>query len=189
MRTFHFPWMAALLAMMPALWGGAAELGDGFSGPAEWVTLVVHSPVMDELKMSDAQRREAQRISESFRESLRQHYREIPGASREDRVKRDALDAASRSRANQQIAAGLQPGQLVRLKQISWQIMGAESLLEPEVCKALQLTPGVQERLAAARRQNEAEHREMLEKMQHIRFTPEGCVNSRPRTRRAPRTG
>ena len=174
MKISDLSWTVALLATMPALWAGAAELGDGFSGPAEWVTLVVYPPVADELEMTDLQRQGAKRISESFRESLRAHYREVPGGSLEERVKRDVLDAASRSRANQQIAASLEPGQLTRLKQISWQVLGAESLFDPEVSKAVQLTSDQQERLAAARKQNEAERREMSEKMQQIRLTPEG---------------
>jgi hypothetical protein len=110
-------------------------------------------------------------ISEDYRAALRGYHTDFHEGEPTARTRqRDEQIDAEKERANARIEAVLSPDQLRQLRQISWQIRGAEALFDARLAAELQLTPEQQEQLRRAREENERDDREMLEALKRIRF-------------------
>ncbi len=79
-------------------------------------------------------------------------------------------DGKAQSQAKSTLSASLSDEQYKRLKQLHWQRLGANALLEPEVSKTLEISDEQKGQLAAAQTKNNAEHQKMRDFMSRARF-------------------
>ncbi|MBX3415770.1 MAG: hypothetical protein KF708_24005 [Pirellulales bacterium] len=117
--------------------GERRGFGGGFGGP---VFLLGNESVQQELKLTDEQKQEAEKIAESDREAVR-GLRDLPREQIRARI------AERIKNTNDKLAKVLDAAQLKRLKQISWQQRGARAFSDPEVAEELKLTPAQTEQI------------------------------------------
>lgn len=111
--------------------GGGGGGGRGFRGGP--FTYLAEESVQAELKLSDEAKKKAQELLDKQRAA----FEELRGLSQEER--RDKMQSLMT-----EIRAGfekvLDAAQLKRLKEISYQVRGAQAFRDPEVAEALKLT-------------------------------------------------
>jgi len=138
------------------------------------ITLAVHPAVAEELHLTSEQEYQLRRLRESYQLELmsrmqelytgRQETGELSPAERRERwllyrKMRSELEQELRSDYVAKIAQVLQPGQLVRLNQITWQLAGLGALKDTAVVQALNLTNEQRDKLATIEQEYEAKGR------------------------------
>ncbi len=115
--------------------------------------LLTQKSVQDELKLSDEQRKQGTELAEKQRGG----FEGLRDLSEDERRKKLEERAAANLKS---VAEILQPEQLKRLKQISWQQQGAFAFEQPEVASALQLTNDQKDKLKAIQKASREKMRE-----------------------------
>ncbi len=141
--TASLLWLILVAAATPSLWAqrpGGGRFGGGMGG--DMVGLLTQKSVQEELKLSADQTKQAGELAEKQRGGF-QGLRDLSEDERRKKLE-------ERAETNQKsLAELLQPEQLKRLKQISWQQQGAFAFEQPEVASALQLTNDQKDKLKA----------------------------------------
>jgi hypothetical protein len=126
-----------VLAQQP---GGRGGRG-GFGGPGGGnpKLLLLNKSVQDELKLSDDQKADLQKVQEKQMAAM-QKARESAGGDREKM--REAMQAAAEEAGKEidKASSSLKPEQTKRLKQIQLQVAGLRAFTEADVQKELKLT-------------------------------------------------
>jgi hypothetical protein len=125
----------------------------GMRGPGpggNLAELALQKSVTEELKLTSDQTDLLKKLAESDRDG----EREGRGGSREERRKKRQEAAEAREK---KVAEILEPGQLTRLKQISWQVQGARAFSNAQVTSALSVTSEQEEKIQAAQQEGFAE--------------------------------
>lgn len=136
--------------------GEGRGFGGGFGGP---VFLLGNESVQTELKLTDEQKKETEKLAEADRESLR-------GLRDLSRDERRAKFEERLKATNEALAKVLDAAQLKRLKQISWQQRGSRAFSDPEVATALELTDAQKEKIETIQEDANTEMRAAAEQLQ-----------------------
>jgi hypothetical protein len=163
-------WLATIVLPRVAV----GQLGDGFSGASEPVTLITYKRAQEALKLTDEQKHSAKQINQEFREELKRIYaRELP----EEQLLRTSQRTINR--ANARSAEFLKPEQRERLKQISLQIredvirytLLDVTLFDEDLQKELKISDVQASKLEEADVDNDRARKEVAQKMKALRFT------------------
>jgi len=126
-------------------------------GPGSVVQLAGFPEVQQDLALTEAQKTAVQGVLGRFQAFERKFFEEFhnppPSGRVEWHLARQAAHELELTRAGREIARVLTRAQMQRLGEISLQDQGAEALFQPEVVKALGLTPAQQQSLARLRQE------------------------------------
>ena len=126
-------------------------------GPGSVVQLAGFPEVQQDLALTEAQKAAVQGVLGRFQAFERKFFEEFhnppPSGRVEWHLARQAAHELEVTGAGREIAQVLTSAQMQRLGEISLQDQGAEALFQPEVVKALGLTPAQQQSLARLRKE------------------------------------
>lgn len=112
--------------------------------PDSMLSLAQIEKVQEELKITDEQREEIEKISATYGEDMQELMSGLQDLSREERSKKMAEMAPERDKitaeAEKQLAGVLKEDQVKRLRGITIQALGPNALLRADVAEALKLT-------------------------------------------------
>ncbi len=142
--------------------GGMFSGGMGGGGMGE-VFLLRSEQVQKELKLTDKQKEQLQKLAEDTRGDFRERFRGLEGLSREEREKkleemREEMQKEAAKRAEsmkKQLAEILDQDQLKRLRQIGLQQAGPAALMQPAVAEAVGLTEKQKEEIQEIQRKTQ----------------------------------
>jgi len=175
-RTMVGLGLVALLAS-PAL---AQGQGRGFGRGGNLAQLLGNSGVQKELKLDDQQGEKAKELGEKTNEKMREVRESLQGLDQDERrTKMQEINREMNASALKAVGEFLKPEQVARLKQISYQVRGAQAFSDPEVAKKLNLTDNqkgdiqtiVQESMTEARtifQDNQDDREAAMKKIQEL---------------------
>lgn len=156
---------SAALAQPPEGRGGPRGRGFGRGGPGNGAMLLGIPAVREELKVTDEQAQELDKLRESLRGSgnLREQFqglRDLEPEQRRARMQelREKAETAARE-TQEKLGSILNAEQMKRLEQLRLQREGVFALARPEVAKQLELTEEQQTKLREIRRGNQSGER------------------------------
>jgi hypothetical protein len=130
--------LVALLASPAAAQGQGRGFGRGGGNLA---MLLANSGVQKELKLDDQQADKAKELAEKTRAKMQEARETLQGLEAEERrTKQQEINREMNESTLKAVGAFLKPEQVSRLKQISYQVRGAQALSDSEVAKKLNLT-------------------------------------------------
>jgi len=150
MSKLHWSLYAAVVLLVVAAGtveaqqpGGGRGRGRGgpggmFGSPAGMrMMLLANEKVQKELELNDEQKADLKKIGDDLRPQGGQNFQDL---SEEERQKLRTEREAKMKEAQAKVDKLLVPQQQERLKQISWQVAGANALSDPEVADKLKLS-------------------------------------------------
>jgi len=130
--------LVALLAG-PAFAQGRGGFGRGFGGSL--YSLLGNASVQKELKLNDEQSAKAKEVSENISGEAREKFQGFQDLSPEERrEKMQTVNKETTESTLKAVGEFLNPEQIARLKQISYQARGAMAFSDPEVASKLNIT-------------------------------------------------
>jgi Spy/CpxP family protein refolding chaperone len=117
--------------------GGRGGRG-GFGGQQDPSTILLQKPVQEELKLSDAQKTDLQKIQESRRTAMQGAFQ--PGGDREKAQEAMKTIRENTKKELDKVSETLKPEQKKRLKQLEIQFAGFRAFAQEDVQKELNLT-------------------------------------------------
>jgi len=119
-----------------------AQQGRGRGGAGGNLAMLLgNSGVQKELKLDDQQIEKSKELAEKAREKMPEVREQLQGLEGEERqTKQREIYREMNETTVKAVGAFLKPEQLTRLKQISYQLRGAQAFSDPEVAKKLDLT-------------------------------------------------
>ena len=141
MRTLIRTMMGLGLAAMitsPALAQGRGGFGRGAGSLAG---LLNNASVQKELKLDEQQVEKGKELAEKIREESQEKFQGLQDLGQEERrAKMQEITKEINESTIKAASAFLKPGQVTRLKQISYQQRGLQAFSDPEIAKKLNLT-------------------------------------------------
>jgi hypothetical protein len=132
-----------LLALIAGPAAAQQGRGFGFGGGGNLATLAANTGVQKELKLDDQQVEKAKDLAEKTREKMRETRETLQGLEGEERrTKQQEISREMNASSLKALGEFLKPEQIARLKQISYQVRGAQAFSDPEVSQKLNLTDG-----------------------------------------------
>jgi hypothetical protein len=142
MRTISATLLSLGLVALVA--GPAAAQGPGRGFGARMGTysgLLANESVQKELKLDDKQVEKAKELDEKMNEEMRGKFQDLQDLEpQERRTKMQEINREISASALKSAGEFLKPEQIARLKQIAYQVRGAQTFSDPEVAKKLNLT-------------------------------------------------
>lgn len=130
--------------------GFRGGFGGGFGGLDRRTLLTRFDQVQKELKVTEAQKEQIEKLSEADREQMRELFSSLRDLNEEDREKRFAELRKRGEEFEKKLLAILKPDQAQRLNEIFVQVRGVRALLDEQVAKELELTQGQKDKIAKA---------------------------------------
>jgi hypothetical protein len=129
--------LVALLAG-PAM---AQQGRGGMFGRGGLGMLVGNASVQEELKLDDQQKEKAKELAEKNREKMQSARESLQGLEQDERrTKMQELTKEMNESTLKAVGAFMKPEQITRLKQISYQALGALAFADSEIASKLNLT-------------------------------------------------
>jgi Spy/CpxP family protein refolding chaperone len=132
--------------------GGGRRGGRG--GQMDMVGLAANEQVQTELKVTDEQREEIEKIVDAYRNDTRDLFSGLADLSREERAKKSEELEQKRQQlsadAEKKLIPVLKEDQVKRLKEITLQVGGVRGLLRPDVADALKLNDDQKSKIKSA---------------------------------------
>jgi hypothetical protein len=152
--------LVALLAG-PALAQGQGR-GFGMMGGGGVAMLIGNESVQKELKLDDTQTTKAKELADKNREKMMAAREETKDLDPEERRTKNAeLRKEMTESTLKAVGEFLKPEQVTRLKQISYQTMGAMAFADPEIAKKLNITDAQKEEIKTISEESMATMREI----------------------------
>ncbi|HZW29717.1 MAG TPA: hypothetical protein VFF52_03365 [Isosphaeraceae bacterium] len=134
--------------------------GGGRFGGGNLAQLLGNSGVQKELKLDDKQVDQAKELAEKTSEKMREARQSFQGLDQEERrTKQQELNREINASTLKAAGEFLKPEQVVRLKQISYQVRGIQAFSDPEVQQKLNLTDSQKSDIQAIARESMEETR------------------------------
>jgi hypothetical protein len=152
--------LVALLAG-PALAQGQGR-GYGMMGGGGVSMLIGNESVQKELKLDDTQVTKAKELADKNREKATAFREETKDLDQEERRTKSAEMRKEMNESTlKAVAEFLKPEQVARLKQISYQTMGAMAFADPDIAKKLNITDAQKEEIKTINDESMATMREI----------------------------
>jgi len=138
--------------------GGRGGMGGGmFNNPA---MLLANENVAKELNLTDEQKEKVKAARDKMTEKMREAFQ---GGGQPDREKMQAMMKELNEESTKMLGDTLKPEQSKRLKEISYQAMGAAAFANADVQKELKITDEQKEKLTAIQNDVQKERRELMQ--------------------------
>ncbi len=129
--------------------------------------LLDNESVQKELKLDDKQVEKAKELDEKMSEEMREKFQSLGDVEpQERRAKMMEINREISASALKAAAGFLKPEQISRLKQIAYQVRGANAFNEPDVAKKLNLTDAQKTDIQQIQQDANAERREIFQEAQ-----------------------
>ena len=156
--------LLAMLAAPAAAQGQGRGFGRGGGNPA---MLLSNAGVQKELKLDDQQIEKAKEVAEKTREKMQAARESLQGLDQEERrAKMQEINREINASTLKAIGEFLKPEQVARLKQISYQLRGAQVFSDPEVQKKLNLSDSQKTDIQAIQQESMQEMRTIFQENQ-----------------------
>jgi hypothetical protein len=144
--------------------------GFGMMGGGGVAMLIGNESVQKELKLDDSQVAKAKEVADKNREKMTAAREELQGLDQDERrTKMTALNKEINESTLKAVGEFLKPEQVTRLKQVSYQTMGAMAFADPEIAKKLNITDAQKDEIKTINDEANEARRELAQGFQDDR--------------------